>query len=575
MSADFIRSRFNNSALNEAVRQERQLSYFTESTTQQDYVSPEFLTSWANRKYETSDYFLNFIKSIFKTENFLTFFKFLRFPLPSSKIINNRILPDLRRVFEAEDSCFDYKVQGIENSKFLSDLDSETFNKDIFECFVHAHNSIVLTSLSPDKENTPIRMIIPVGQVVSIQGHKNKIIRIAIRANVLTEQGVKPGYLYIDQDQYISYNEDFEMIGSPAPHDLGYCPAHWVSSRAFGKNDIVRISIFSFIREELEEYVLLKTLQKMTEPNGSIPVVTYPKTGKKNQNPDFKSEDSEPGGSEAMASQRAAVQSNVTSSQGLLQTGTTIAVAAGTKTDGTVDMDMVKGYINFHYLPVDAMEYIKTRIQEVERSIVTTIVGDVTESRESAKNEMQIRKSVIVLENTLRKLAGDFSRIRKLSDTDYLGLRFGISRVLEVTTFYGTDFFLESEDELYQDFQTAPNPIERKNILIKITESRYRNNPEKLTRQIILNNLLPFISDMDFDKAIARGVDPVVFELQNRFNYWIQQFESEYGDITEFFNILGDIQQSEKFRLINNLLNTLIQNGNGSTESVPGNQAPV
>ncbi len=225
-------------------------------------------------------------------------------------------------------------------------------------------------------------------------------------------------------------------------------------------------------------------------------------------------------------------------------------------------MAVVSDFIKFHYIPIEALTYLKTRINEIERSIVTAIVGDVTESNDTAKNEMQVRKSVIVLENTLRRLSDDFSRIRKLADTDFLSLKYGAERVNEVTTFYGTDFFLESEDDLFADFQTAPNPIERKNILIRLAENKYRNNPEKLSRQVILNNLLPFIADADFDRAISKGLDPVTFNLQNRFNYWIQQFESEYGDIVVFFAGMGNITEAEKYRIINDLIINLIPQEN-------------
>jgi hypothetical protein len=568
MSKEFIELKRNSKYLAEAVRQEKQLAYFTESDIQADFPSNEYFTQWAERKFETSDYFLNFVKSIFKTDNFLTFFKYLRFPLPSAKIINNRIVPDLKRVFQADDANFDYDVRNVSAQDFLPEMKVQEFNEMIFNGLLHEHNSILLTDLRADEVNAPYRTLIPIKNVVSIETHGNEIECMAIRASHVNEFGVnESGYYYIDETDYIFYSNDYKERAR-FTHNLGHCPAHFISARPFGTKPIVRESIFSFIREELEEYNFLKTLQKMTEPNGVIPVSVHLKLPEKNE--DFKSISGEPGSSEAMSSQRSKVQSNVVKSEGVLQTGTDIKVPIMKDDAGKIDMSLVQEFLKFYHLPVEPMEYFKTRIQEVERSIITTLVGDVTESQESAKNEMQIRKGVITLENTLQNLSGDMSRIRKLGDTDFLMLKYGPDRVNEVTTFYGTDFFLETEKELFESYQKAPNPIERKNILLRITESKYRNNPEKLSRQVILYNLLPFISDADFDKAISKGIDPTLFEFQNRFDYWIQMFESLYGDIVVFYATLGEITEAEKFRVINNLLINLIptQNVNSNVESI-------
>ncbi|TRZ53037.1 hypothetical protein D4R99_01535, partial [bacterium] len=54
------------------------------------------------------------------------------------------------------------------------------------------------------------------------------------------------------------------------------------------------------------------------------------------------------------------------------------------------------------------------------------------------------------------------------------------------------------------------------------------------------------------------------------FDYWVQLFESEYGDIVVFFVTLGEITDAEKYRLINNLLIQLIDDNN-RIASVRGN----
>jgi len=176
----------------------------------------------------------------------------------------------------------------------------------------------------------------------------------------------------------------------------------------------------------------------------------------------------------------------------------------------------------------------------------------------------------------LTQLSHDLSRIRRLADIDFLSLKYGPGRVNEVTTFYGSDWFLETESELFTNFREAPNTIERKNIILRINKSKYKNNAEKLSRQVILYNLMPYLSDKDFDVAIAqKAVDPATFQYQTRFNYWIQQFEALYGDIVVFFNDIDTETNAIKFTVINNLILKLINDANIESENLRGERTPL
>ena len=569
MSKEFIESKVNSNGLIDANKQEEQLAYFTQSKITEDFITPEYIQVWANRNYETDDYFLNYVKSVFKTLNFLTFTKYLRFPLPASKIVQNTIIPDLRRVFEAEDMNIDYKVQGVDPVMFLPDLKAKEFDEMIFDALMFKHNSILITDSDPVIPNSPFRYLVQIKNVVSIAVKKDTILALAFGATVIIDKKAVTGFLYIDDKDYIFYNKDFDELLKP-PHDLGHCPAHFISPQRFSDDPIVRKSIYSYVREELEEYTFLKTLQKMTEPNGAIPITTELKTEIADTTKDFDGRDLEPGSSEVMSSQRADVRkTTVPKSHGTLQTGTSIKIPANRKEDGSIDMDVVKNFVNFHYMPVESLKNLNARIQEIYVSIINTLVGASSEQNEAAKNEMQVRKSMVALENTLTQLSHTFSRIRRLADIDFLGLKYGPKRVHEVTTFYGSDWFLESENELYKSFQEAPNPIERKNIIIRISQSKYKNNAEKLSRQVILYNLMPYVSDKDFEVAIKQqSVDPPIFQYQTRFNYWIQKFEALYGDIVVFFNGIESETNAVKFTLINNIITNLIQDENTENQNV-------
>jgi hypothetical protein len=556
VSKEFIEKGYNKSAISKAARQEQQLLYFTKSELQDD-VSTDYITAWAERNYKSNDYFLNFVKQVFKTENFLFFFKYLRKPLPSTKLINNKIRPQLKRVFTAENADFKYDVTNVDKGDIVDTLDIQNFQDDLFDKMLFEHNSIVIEDLDSEEKNKPYRYFLNIDRVVSLEHNNKRITRIAYSGCAVIDGKEENGYIYIDDKTYALYGTDFELIAE-APHDLGRCPADFITDQKYKGNFIVRESIFTYIREELEEYVFLKTLQRMTEPNGALPVVTKLETSDDDE--DIDSSKGEPNSNNIMGSQKASLYNENNNEQiGDLQAGTIhdIPIEAIKKDDGSLDMDAVKSYLNFHYIPVEALDYMKERISEIENSILSTIIGTIDTSNEESKNELQIEKSIIVLENTLINLADNLNKIRKESDYNMLALKYSKEKVNEVFIFYGTDFFLESTTKLYDDLAKASNPIERKNILVRINQNKYKNNHDQMVRAKLLYDLLPYTTDADFDIARSVGLDPITLQYQLRFNYWIGLFEAQYGDIVTFWMDL-ESDSATRLTLINNLIIQII-----------------
>ena len=77
---DFIKRKVNHRYILKAQQQHRDISYFTQSSLQEE-ISLEYLSQGMDRKYQSSEKFLNWVKTVFKTDNFLSFFKYLRHPL--------------------------------------------------------------------------------------------------------------------------------------------------------------------------------------------------------------------------------------------------------------------------------------------------------------------------------------------------------------------------------------------------------------------------------------------------------------------------------------------------------------
>jgi len=557
MSKEFIEGKYNSNSLDVAVRQYNQLSYFLQSQVSEE-VRDDYFEKYVKRGYYTDDIFLNWVKSVFKTDNFLSFAKYYRNPNPSSKLINTRIKEHLSRVFFAEDNYFNYVVNN-QYIEFPSELDDD-FEERLFDAVLFRYNDIIVHDLF--ESNKPYREFVSIKNVVSIKMKHQKISQIAYTAKIEINGEDIIGYAYIDENKYCFFNKEKELI-KESYHDLGFCPATFVVDSCFGNDMIVKESTFSYLKADFEEYCFLKTLQRMVDANGTLPITVKIKTNEKsNQFDDFDNRSGEPMSIDQMGSQvsREARSTAGSGNGSVLQAGTIIETPPIEDKDGNINTDFNKNFLVFHYAPIEALEFLDKRIKSVERNIIISSIGDFSEgTAQGSKSDTEIIASDIVSkQDKLRFLSNTLSSSRKLSDKVMLSLAYGKDNV-KVDVFYGSDFFLETQDKLYEMFKNSPNTIERKNILIRLSQRRNMYNKEKSKREVLLYKLMPYTSDKDFEIAVDKErISEVNFEYQTRFSYWIARFESAFGNIVIYYDGLGSEKESSKIINIDNLITNLI-----------------
>ena len=558
MSKEFIEAKYNSNSLDIAVRQYKQLSYFLQSQVSEE-VRDDYFEKYVDRGFYNDDIFLNWVKSVFKTDNFLSFAKYYRNPNPSSKLINTRIKEPLSRVFFSEDSYFNYVVND-QYLEFPKELD-DNFEERLFDAVLFRYNDIIVHDLF--ESNTPYREFVSIKNVVSIKMNHQKIAQIAYTASAVIDGEEVIGYAYIDSEKYCFFNKNKQLL-KEAYHDLGFCPATFVVDSSFGNDMIVKESTFSYLKADFEEYCFLKTLQRMVDANGTLPITVKIKTNENsNQYDDFDNRGGEPMSIDQIGSQ-VSKEARSTSGSGkgsVLQAGSIIETPPIEKTDGSIDTDFNKNFLTFHYAPIEALEFLDKRIKSIERDIILSSIGDFSEgTSQGSKSDTEIKSSDIVSkQDKLRFLSNTLSSSRALSDKVMLSLAYGKQNV-KVDVFYGSDFFLETQDKLYEMFEKSPNAIERKNLLIRLSQRRNMFNKEKSKREVLLYKLMPYTSDKDFELAVDKlRVSEVIFEYQSRFSYWVSKFESTYGNIVVFYENLGEAKESEKIISIDNLINILIK----------------
>lgn len=569
MSKEFIQEKRSNESLAKAVRQYRQLSYLTISKISDDF-DHQYFKDYIQRKHYTDDIFLNWVKGTLKDANFLSFAKYFQNPNPSASLIQSKVKEPLSRVFFSGDSHFNYVVKG-KLEKCPYELE-DSFENELLNAVLFNYNDIIVHDLSDT--NKPFREIVSIDKVVSIEIDKNKIKRIAYTAKATINSEVVYGYAYLDETKYQFYNKEIDLLSSN-DHDLGFCPANFVVEKGFDGDPIAKESFFSYLKGDLIQYCFLKTIQRMVDVNGTTPITVRPKTTNITQaSDDFDNRDGSPMSVDKIGSQVPKEMRQTKSGGnkgGILQAGTDIEVPVHIKEDGSVDMDFIKNLLTFHYTPVEALKNLEDRIKTLENAILTCAIGDSSESKspEGSKSDSEIRSvTVVSKQDKLRALSNAMTYSKTISDKTMLALAYGKENV-KVDLFYGSDFFLETEKELYGLFEKAPNSVERTNILMRLSQRRSMFNKMKYNREFILYKLIPYSSDVDFDKALAREniVSNEVFIFQTQFNYWIGKFESQYGDIVIFWDNLGVSKESEKIIYINDLIINLISKQNGGKET--------
>ena len=175
------------------------------------------------------------------------------------------------------------------------------------------------------------------------------------------------------------------------------------------------------------------------------------------------------------------------------------------------------------------------------------------------------------MEDKLRWFSKTMSFSRSASDNMMLSLKYGKSAIKN-DIFYGSDFFLETQKDLYDMIKNSPNGIETSNLLIRLTQRRNMFNKGKAKRETLLYKLIPYSNNVDFDKALEKDmVDQVTMEFQTRFTYWISMFESFFGNIAVFWDGMKT-SDSEKLVTINNLIVSLINKNKNQITNQDGKE---
>ena len=118
----------------------------------------------------------------------------------------------------------------------------------------------------------------------------------------------------------------------------------------------------------------------------------------------------------------------------------------------------------------------------------------------------------------------------------------------------GTEFYIYSVDDLYEQFEKAKKngalDAELDAISEQIISTEYRNNPEQMRRMMILKHLEPY-RHYTFDELMRMHdkaiLDKNLLNIKINFSTFVDRFERENTNITEFGS---QLEFSKKIKII-------------------------
>jgi len=567
-----------------AIAYEQNLAYFIQTHLNSDiYINSD---NSIENIWNGSNPFINWVKGWMRKDNFVSYLKFLRHPLPTASLVQDDIIPELKKVFDSTNPFFDYSFTSnaskLSSAEFLEKYEGY-YKNEIFSKLIYNHNSIVITDYKEKKK--PYRYNINIASVIAMEPTGDgKIKRIAFKG--VNEYGEERYYYYTHEfySVYIKKNNTEEEYTEETtnPHDLGECPADFISQDPLNSDSfVVRKSIFSNFLEKFENYVNYYTLQKMCLPHGAIPVITHYKNKEKACESSFadgtKCVNGYVSGSNGVLNNKdKLLPCPICNTKTVIQAGTVIKMNIPKFGDnGERPFDLNANFVKFHYIPVDILNWWNEFVNEKYSEIKFQLVGKgVEDSNGQAKNKDQIARGNQTLENTLIELSSKLSKLQTSLDSKSLRIVYGKS-FKSAYIDRGTDFYLETEFELRDSLNKAIDPIDKENIISRINYSIHKNNPTALERSNLLYKLLPYSTLTDAEFIGMLGVNPEQKELRLNFNYYIDTFEAEYGDLNNFFNeYFGEnVGMSKKLNVARKLLINIIDYESIQDENRDGQNA--
>ena len=497
---------------------------------------------------------------------------FVTFPLPVVNIANKN-LSDIYKVFDSRNSYFHYQIdnKGVhdELAPMLEALAPVRWIEEQGRK-VLANQPCSVVVVDKKEDGTPYLLLIDIDRVIDAEfKNESELDFIMFRHSI--KDGKQLIALY-DSESYRVYEEgktadkDDLILISENKHDAGFCPARMFISKTLNSRvGFSRWSPLASTTSKMIEWTSFDAWSNYADTYAAFPMIQMPEEACEID-----------GCKEGMiARQESYIENNekmtwtfhdacpACEKRELVGAGVVIKMPVKQSKDDPDAPDT-----KFIEAPVKSLEYLQKKLERIERNISFNSTGADKLMELEAVNEQQVNGAFETRKNVLLNIKRHFDDLYgwilitsiKLVSPDV---------TVKVHGDFGTDFYLQSEEEIQKLFAEAIKnglPASEKEMLYKqLIETKYRNDPGEQTRSemLYLIDPMPFDNEETAVRKVTMGtVSEDDMRLHDNLIAWVNKFEAEQGPIIQFGIKLP---LSERLKAIRDILN---KNNNGKDKQL-------
>jgi hypothetical protein len=487
---------------------------------------------------------LNWVKSFLPFDKYQRFRSLIKTPYITLGI-TNEIWTELERIFDGQNSFFNYEFKTTEQqadfNEYLQEIqDRHFFKTKGFNQLKYKINSVLIVDLPSEVTGDklePFYYFIDSSSIIDVKTCSKGNIKYIVFKISDKKIGV------YDEECYRVYDDSTSVLTlvSESEHGLGYCPASFFWDKNLRKdNSFLKKSPVTDVLQLLDYYLTGYTFKEHADLYAPFPIVVS---------------------MEKLCNFEGCQDGFITKEQRQYYNDTDYdLIEVKVKCQSCESREIIGAGTNFEYpakqssddpdlsSPVDVvtsdvkpLEYYDEKLKTIADKIKTTVIGTASKGIDNqAVNELQVLGSFESRRNVLITIKESFEKIHKFANDTVAKLRYNDSFVGSVV-YYGDEFYLKNLATLQEEYKQAKENSEPDEeidaIYRQIIQSKYKGNKDKIKRAWMLLNLNPMPhNSLEEAKALldTGAVSDNDFIIKARFNAFISRFEREQTNIIFF-----------------------------------------
>lgn len=483
--------------------------------------------------------FLQWVRSILTPDKYSLFLLCYKHPIPTVKLMGE-VFSRLKKIFDGGNPFTIIETTDSDVEKAIREMcknDRAYWSTVGYMAMMQNPNSMVVVDRAVDGGD-PYHYILTLDRIEAFTHDKGDI------ESVCFSDG-EHEKIYIDKERYVRYEERNSVITilSENPHSLGRCPVTWFWSDLASVDDpCMRKSVLMEHLGELDHLLMFIISERCSDLYAVFPMY-WSIVDECNYEDDNYSCDG--GALINRETEQYAFDSDGESLRMCPKCASKM-IGVGTTLDVTLPLNKDQPYA----LPpagqigsdVEILKHIVDKRESRIAAITESITGhkiDVQGSK--AINTEQVQSIIEGAKSRLMSLKVNFERIEEWTILTKAQLKHGTTAVSSVRVNYGTEFYLLSASQLQELYAKAKSEIDDSMLLdsiqLQLYETRYKDNPELLTRVKLLMDLDPMrhATKEETVKAYELGlISKEELYLKYNFSTLISRFEATNSKIQNF-----------------------------------------